>query len=80
MFLRFIWTPEIEAHLAEHGVTVDDYQYAFENACEEAESHSTGLPAFFGPARDCRMLIGVFLQLDDIDAVPVTAYFVDDDQ
>jgi hypothetical protein len=75
MHLRFIWTPEIEEHLAEHGVTVDDYEYAFANWTEHTLSESTGLPAFSGIAPDGRELFGVYERLNDFEAIPVTAYF-----
>jgi hypothetical protein len=75
VYLRFIWTPEIEEHLAEHGVTVDDYEYAFENCIRRGHSDTSGLPAFIGPALDGRLLFGVFRRIDAVDAEPVTAYF-----
>lgn len=77
MYPRFIWTPEIEQHLAEHGVTVDDYEYAFENLFREGNSVTSDLPAFLGPALDGRTLFGVYRLIDDIDAEPVTTYFLD---
>ena len=77
MYLRFIWTQEIEQHLAEHGVTVDDYEYAFANCIEQVKSRRSKLPSFVGPARDGRLLFGVYSEIDAIDAEPVTAYFLD---
>jgi hypothetical protein len=77
MYRRFLWTPEIEEHLAEHGVTVDDYEYAFEHSFKFTTSRQSGQPAFFGRTADGRLLFGVYEALDDIEAIPLTAYPVD---
>ena len=68
MYLRFIWTPEIEAHLAEHGITVDDYEYAFEHWTEQVKSRSPGIggggPRYSSHAMRCYQALDLALMLD----------------
>jgi len=50
-FYFFVWTPEIVEHLAEHGVTQDEFEEIVCTPEGEAASRSTGNPLAFGTTR-----------------------------
>ena len=72
----FLWTDEIVEHLAEHGVSQDDFEYVFCNPTSKGLSRSSGLPCVWGYTEDDRYLIAVYEELDAITILPVTAYEV----
>lgn len=47
-FYFFVWTPEIVAHLAEHDVTIEEFEEVVTNPECEDVSRSTGNPVAFG--------------------------------
>lgn len=71
-----IWTDETVDHLAEHGVSQDDFEYVLSRPTREGISRSTGLPAAWGHTRDGRYIIIVYEQIDRLTVLPVTAYEV----
>jgi hypothetical protein len=73
---EFLWTDEIVAHLAEHGVTQDDFEYVVCHPVSSGISRSSGLPAAWGYTQDGRYLIAVFDKLDECTVLPVTAFEV----
>ncbi len=64
------------AHCAEHGVTKDEVEEAFENVVDEDISASSGRPVVFGDTRAGRHLMVVYELIDDETVYPVTAYEV----
>lgn len=73
----FVWDPEIEAHLAEHGVTPQEFEEVVCNPDAVGESRSTGRPVAFGYTSGGRYLACVY-ELTDADTVlPVTAFDVE---
>ena len=76
-YFEFAWTPEIEDHLAEHGVTWEDFERAVENAYSMTRSRTSNRPACYGPALDGRTLFCVFHRLDEFSIEPVTAFFLE---
>ncbi len=67
------------AHIAEHGLAVDDVEWALQNpASDEEESDSTGRPLVFGPAADGRLIAVVFEWIDEVTVYPITAYRVEE--
>ena len=70
----FLWTDEIVEHLAEHGVSQDDFEYVVCNSTSKGRSRSSGLPCGWGYTGDGRYLIAVYEELDAITILPVTAY------
>jgi uncharacterized DUF497 family protein len=77
MWFDFFWTDEAEEHLAEHGVTRNDFEHVVSESCgSETLSRSTGRPVVFGYTEDGRYIACVFDWIDDITIEPVTAYEV----
>lgn len=75
-FYFYIWTPEIVNHLAQHGVTPEEFEAIVSDPKGEDVSRSTGNPLAFGTTSDGRYLCCVFKRLDDDTIEPVTAYDV----
>jgi len=72
----FIWTEEIETHLAEHDVSPDDFEQVVMNPERTGKSRSSGDPAAWGYTEDGRYIIAVYQKVDFGTVVPVTAYEV----
>jgi hypothetical protein len=71
-----LWTDEIVEHLAEHGVSQDDFEHVICNPTSEGLSRSSGLPCKWGYTPDGRYIIAVYEELDDVTILPTTAYEV----
>jgi hypothetical protein len=76
VYYEFVWTDEIIAHLAEHGVAPEGFEYVVSNPEFRDRSRSTGRPCCFGETADGRYLYCVYDMLDDDTVIPVTAYEV----
>lgn len=63
-------------HCAEHGVSKDEVEEAFETMIDVDISRSSGLPVIFGETKAGRHLLVVFELVDDDTVYPVTAYEV----
>ncbi len=74
----FQWTDEIVEHLAEHGITPEDFEKVVCNPMKIRKSRSSGLPAAFGYTEDGRYIIAIYKYLDDMTILPVTAYEIGD--
>jgi hypothetical protein len=72
----FIWTDEIVEHLAEHGISPDDFEQLVCDPLTKGLSRSSGLPAVWGYTADGRYIIAVYEEIDEITILPVTAYEV----
>ncbi len=75
---EFLWTDEILAHLAEHGVSREDWEEVVSNPKRLGVSRSSGRPCCWGETADGLRLFCVYEFLDDITIIPVTAYEVSD--
>jgi hypothetical protein len=75
-FFSFLWTDEIVGHVAEHGLTQDDFERVVNQPLRRGISHSSGLPAAWGYTEDGRYIIAVYEEIDDLTLLPVTAYEV----
>lgn len=73
-YFEFLWTDEIVAHLAEHGVSREDFKAAVSNPSRLGMSRSSGRPCCWGETAEGRTLFCVYEFLDDLTIVPVTAY------
>jgi uncharacterized DUF497 family protein len=73
----FIWNDENEEHLAEHGVSIDDFEKIVCDPLGEDVSRTTGRPVAFGLTDDGRRLMCVYELIDDHTVLPITAYEVD---
>ena len=68
MFHQFLWDYEPEGnveHIAEHGLTPDDVENAFDDILRETVSRSSGRPAIFGLTLDGRMIFVVYEEIDE---------------
>ena len=65
-YFEILWTEEIIEHLAEHGISQDDFEYVVCNSSRTGESQSTGRPAAWGHTKDGRYLIAVFEEIDEV--------------
>jgi hypothetical protein len=79
-WFEFIWSDEIGGnirHLAEHGLTMDDFEHVFDHAESEGVSRSSGRPMRFGTTVDGRYIAIVFEWIEeDLTVLPITAYEV----
>ena len=75
-YYELLWTDEIIDHIAEHGVSQDDFEDVFRNPVSWGYSRSSGLPAVWGYTSDGRYLMAIYEELDSVTILPVTAYEV----
>ena len=75
-YFDFLWTEEIIAHLAEHGVSPDDFEQVVTNPERMGQSKSSGSPAAWGYTQDGRYIIAVYEKVEFTTVLPVTAYEV----
>ena len=75
-FYFFAWTPEIIEHLAEHGVTPEEFEEVVSHPDAEDVSRSSGNPIAFGCSANGRCLCCVFKRIESDTIEPVTAYEV----
>ena len=72
----FVWTQDVIDHLAEHGVTPEEFEQIVSAPYSEDVSRVTGNPIAFGTTPEGRLLCCVFKRLDIDTIEPVTAYDV----
>ncbi len=77
-FYIFIWDGKNQRHVAEHGVTQDEFAEVVCNADRVEKSRSSGRTVAFGYTSTDKYLACVFEMLDDDTVYPVTAYEVED--
>ena len=77
-FYFFAWDDEAEAHLAEHGVSIADFEAILSAPHAEGMSRSSGLPITFGWTSDGRYLACVYELVDDETIRPVTAFEIEE--
>ena len=75
-FLDFQWTDESIEHIAEHGVSQDDFEQVVCYPDSKGFSRSSRLPAAWGYTEDGRYIMAVYQELDELTVLPVTAYEV----
>ena len=75
-YLDFLWNNDIVTHIAEHGITQDDFEYVVCHPVSKGYSRSSGLPTVWGHTHDGRYIMAVYEELDDMTILPVTAYEV----
>ena len=72
----FVWSDDIVRHLAEHGVSQDEFEHVVCNPISKGYSRSSELPVSWGYTADGRYMMAVYEELDHITILPVTAYEV----
>ncbi len=76
-FFHFNWTPDAEAHLAEHGVTIAQFEAVIKNPDFTEKSRSSDRMIAFGSV-DGERLCCIYEQFGLVFIDPVTAYFFED--
>lgn len=75
---EFIWMDDIDGnvgHIAQHGLTPEDFEFVFENYDRETISQSSGRTIRFGRTEDGRMITIVFEWIEKgMSVYPVTAF------
>lgn len=77
-FYFFVWDDENEQHLAEHGVSPDEFEEIVCDPDGESDSRATGRPIAFGETASGKYLACVYEFIDDVTVYPITAYEVDE--
>jgi hypothetical protein len=72
----FLWTDEIVDHVAEHGLSQDDFERVVNHPVGKGLSRSSGLPCAWGYTEDGRYIMAVYDLMDEFTVLPVTAYEV----
>ena len=75
-FHVFLWDGENDEHVAQHGVTTEEFEYVVLNADSVDRSHSSGRPIAFGTTESGRSLACIYEIIDEIYCYPITAYEV----
>ncbi len=78
--MDFLWTDDVVGHIAEHGISQDDFEYVVCYPYSKGYSRASGLPAVWGHIPDGRYIMAVYEELDAITILPVTAYEVPEPQ
>jgi uncharacterized DUF497 family protein len=81
MFHAFLWDLDDDpegnvVHCAEHGVSQEEVEEAFENPEDIDLSRSSGCPIVFGTTQAGRHLMVVYELIDKDTVYPITAYEV----
>jgi len=74
----FIWDDENELHLADHGITPDEFEEVVCDPDSVGESRTTGRPIAFGYTSSGKYLACVYDLTDESTVYPITAYEVED--
>ncbi len=74
------WADEIVEHLAEHGVSQDDFEIVLCDPISQGWSRSSNLPCVWGYTEDDRYLIVIYEIIEESLILPVTAYEVPEPQ
>ncbi len=73
-YFEFFWTAENIDHLAQHGVTPEEFEYVVMHPLRRDVSRSSGLPCCWGTTLGGRFLFCVYEKLDELNLLPVTAF------
>jgi uncharacterized DUF497 family protein len=77
-YFRFFWDGANDEHLAEHGVTPEEFEYvvlATRNA-DVLQSRTTGRLVAIGETAAGRQIACVYEEIDESSCYPVTAFEV----
>jgi hypothetical protein len=73
-YSEFQWTDAVVEHLAEHGVSQEDFAEVVSSPERRGESRSTSRPCCWGETSDGRYLLCEYEYLDELSIIPITAY------
>ena len=72
----YCWTEEIAHHVAEHGVSMQEFEAVVDTSKVRGRSLPTGRPCCWGTTEDGRYLICIYEYIDELTILPITAYEV----
>lgn len=75
-YFEFLWTDENIEHVAEHGISREEFEQVACKPESRGVSRSSGLPAAWGYTDDDRYIMVVYEELEGLTILPVTAYEV----
>lgn len=75
-FFTFLWTQEIAAHVADHGISREEFEWVMRTAMIRGKSRSTGRPCCWGETIEGRYILCVYEYIDEVTILPITAYEV----
>ncbi len=74
----FLWDPETEEHLAQHGVIPEEFEEVVCNPDSVGESRATGRPIAFGYTSTGKYLACIYELADQDTVLPFTAFEIED--
>lgn len=74
---RCIWHDQNVEHLAEHGITIEEFESVIGNPIRTKRSRTSDRLVAFGYVSDGRKLACVYEKIDELTVLPVTAYEVE---
>jgi hypothetical protein len=77
-FYFFQWTDIAVEHIAQNGLTVEEFQDVVLAAKKIDRSESTGRDMTYGVTRDGRTIVCIYEWLDKDTVFPVTAFEIED--
>ncbi len=75
-YFDIIWTDEAIDHIAQHGISQDNFEEVVCHPQSKGLSKSSGVPAAWRYTSDGRYLIVVYEEVDEVTIIPITAYEV----
>lgn len=75
-YYSFHWNDVLIEHLAQHGITPEEFESVVRRPEDVDVSDSTGRPIVWGHLPDGRYVLAVFEFMDEVTVLPVTAYEV----
>jgi hypothetical protein len=79
-YYDFLWDDEALDHIAQHGVSREEFEFCVQHPDRLSESWSSGRDCCWGTLDDGRRLFCVYEMIDQVTIYPVTAYEVGGDQ
>jgi len=75
-YFEFLWTRENARHIAEHGVSTDDFEAVVQHSTNRGFSRRSLLPVAWGYTDDGKYIMAVYEHIDEVTVNPITAYEV----
>lgn len=75
-YFRFLWNAQNIRHVAEHGISTEDFEYVVSNAknSDVVKSHTSDRLTVIGKTAAGRLIKCVYEELDESLCFPVTAF------
>ncbi len=72
----FVWNTPIIGHLAEHGISPEEFEQVVCDPLAVRKSRSSGRPVAYGVTEEGRQIQCVYELIDNQTILPITAYEV----